>query len=296
MSNYETNPKIPDATQPEVIITSAGDEVYRYDLERAYQWHLSLLPFMDDLVQRQGWRIKGWDDLDDEDLGELADRLNLFAGMDPDLLQPELKEAVAGPADLAERLGMILIPPGTAPETDYEEPRPRHLSQEALILYDTEGETAALRYILDHVEEPPDRGHNVNLFRLPDGSAVARDSEKRGYVFYWPAGEASRSEQTPPDYPYDAVSAINFLLSRIEQQAGGIGDSPLTAQDAIRLVPRLGELAKEETDASLNLHQVAYEIVEEAIGDIALVVWDELSPSEKSRLEEAAAQGRTSRQ
>lgn len=175
-----------------IIITPEGDEVHRYDMERFYQWHLPSLPFMDELAEA-GYSIKGWQDLDEEDIGQVADLLNLFA-QTSDYLSPELRQPVRSAQELAEILAPWLLPPGNQPPAQGNNSKPRYQSQKALQLFDTEGETAALRYILDsHTQHSA--GANARLFELPDGSAVTRDSQTGEYRFLWTAGEAHRREQ-----------------------------------------------------------------------------------------------------
>lgn len=181
------------ASETEIIITPEGDEVHRYDMARFYQWHLPCLPFMDELMEA-GYSAKDWEDLDDEDIGQVADLLNLFA-QTPDYLSPELRQPVASAQELAEALAPWLLPPGNQPSAQGNNSEPRYQSQKALQLFDTEGETAALRYILDSHTQLSS-GAGARLFELPDGSAVTRDSRTGEYRFLWTAGEARRSEQS----------------------------------------------------------------------------------------------------
>lgn len=97
---------------PESIITQDSDEVYLYDLERFHRDSLPALEFMDDLLEA-GWTIREWEDLDEDEIGEVADRLNLYSE-GPDYISPELRQSPDNAAELAGALKPWLIPPETA--------------------------------------------------------------------------------------------------------------------------------------------------------------------------------------
>lgn len=100
---------------PETITTPSGNEVHLYDMERFHSGFLPNMEFMDELLAA-GYSIRNWEDLADEEIGEVADRLNLYPH-DPDWISPEPLRSPGSAQELAEMLQSWLIAPEPEPRT-----------------------------------------------------------------------------------------------------------------------------------------------------------------------------------
>ena len=95
--------------RPRTLITSDGDKVYLYDMERFYRRFLPEISQMDELLEA-GYYIREWENLDTDEIAELADLVNLFAES-ADWLIPELLPP-ASAQELAQTLENGSYPPG----------------------------------------------------------------------------------------------------------------------------------------------------------------------------------------
>lgn len=130
-------------------------------------------------------------------------------------------------------------------------------TQRALQIFDTEGEAAALRHLIDRSDCIIYRHQGRRRFTLPDGSTVSRDRAARTYTFAWPDGRQERTEQPPALFTSpDAESVLHCMLLDIETRATphgaelpSRGDAPLvTIQEAEAVCPQLRHLLKLEMD------------------------------------------------
>ena len=135
------------------------------------------------------------------------------------------------------------------------------IAQQTLLLFDTRGETAALRHILDQPQFLSRRQERERRFILNDGSTVSRNPETGAYTFSWPEGQERRLEQRQENpaviftYP-SAHTVLHTMLLDIETQATphgyeppSRGDDPLiTIKEAEAVCHGLPALLKAELD------------------------------------------------
>ena len=125
------------------------------------------------------------------------------------------------------------------------------IAQQTLLLFDTRGETAALRHILDQPQFHSRRQERERRFILNDGSSVSRNPETGDYTFSWPEGREQRQERRQENpaviftYP-SAHTVLWTMLLDIETRATphgyeppSRGDDPLiTIKEAEAICPR----------------------------------------------------------
>lgn len=171
-------------------------------------------------------------------------------------------------------------------------------AEHALTLFNTEGEAAMLRYVIDQQMSAVERPETT--FLLPDNSEVARRKEDRSYVFIWPGARISRREQSKAIFAWpDCESVIRVMLLGIQTritpagaQKPSRGDDPLVdPAEAARLCPELTQQAKNEMDA-LDPSDALWEEIDALVEDTAARLEKRLTPASLNALEQISRERR----
>ena len=158
-------------------------------------------------------------------------------------------------------------------------------AEAALREFDSRGETAALRRIIELFQESPG-------LILPDGSAVACDPATGVYRFIRPEGPESRRPNPPAIFVWpDAETVVESMLLQLETQATpeGLelpsrGDDPnLTFEEAGALCPRLPEYLQLEIDCC-DPPDSLWESLDDQTQTMAEQLAQRLTPQERDRL------------
>lgn len=161
-------------------------------------------------------------------------------------------------------------------------------AEQTLNLFDANGETAALRRLLDLASSPPPSFQ----LELPDGSAVSRNPETGSYTFHWNGIAKFRRQHSPVIFNWpDGGAVLNCMLLDFEKEATpeghqwpSRGDDPLiTVEEAEDICPELHHLLKLELDI-LDPPDSLWEDLDNQVQLMAQQLADRLEPHHREQL------------